>query len=39
MRLIHIHLRFIQFKDVNAGDRIRLSVDKGGALLIEDSSE
>ncbi|EKM53414.1 uncharacterized protein PHACADRAFT_125129 [Phanerochaete carnosa HHB-10118-sp] len=28
--------RELTFKDVKIGDRIRLSVDKGGALLIED---
>jgi len=28
--------RELTFKDVKAGDRIRLSVDKGGALLVED---
>ncbi|KAI0090743.1 hypothetical protein BDY19DRAFT_887226 [Irpex rosettiformis] len=28
--------RELTFKDVEAGDRIRLSVDKGGALLVED---
>jgi hypothetical protein len=26
-----------QFKDVDKGDRIRLTVDKGGARLVEDS--
>ena len=26
-----------QFKDVDKGDRIRLSVDKRGAILVEDS--
>ena len=26
----------IQFKDVDSGDRIRLTVDKGGARLVED---
>ncbi|KAI0343706.1 hypothetical protein BDW22DRAFT_1328723 [Trametopsis cervina] len=30
--------RELTFKDVNTGDRIRLTVDKGGALLIEDGS-
>ena len=25
-----------QFKDVDSGDRIRLTVDKGGARLVED---
>ncbi len=25
----------VQFKDVDAGDRIRLTVDKGGARLVE----
>lgn len=26
----------IQFKDVDNGDRIRLTVDKGGARLVKD---
>jgi len=30
--------RELTFKDVNTGDRIRLTVDKGGALLVEDGS-
>ena len=28
---------YSQFKDVDKGDRIRLTVDKGGARLVEDS--
>lgn len=27
---------FLQFKDLDKGDRIRLMVDKGGVHLIED---
>ena len=30
-------LNISQFKDVDKGDRIRLTVDKGGARLVEDS--
>lgn len=30
-------LNIPQFKDVDKGDRIRLTVDKGGARLVEDS--
>ncbi|KAI0821383.1 hypothetical protein BC629DRAFT_1624062 [Irpex lacteus] len=30
--------RELTFKDVKAGDRIRLSVDKGGTLLVEDGN-
>ena len=36
-RSLIVFLVFVQFKDVKSGDRIRLSVDKGGALLVEDS--
>ncbi|KAH8087821.1 hypothetical protein BXZ70DRAFT_899534 [Cristinia sonorae] len=31
--------RELTFKDVSAGDRIRLTVDKGGGLLIDHSSD
>ncbi|THH33035.1 hypothetical protein EUX98_g1147 [Antrodiella citrinella] len=31
--------RELTFKDLKAGDQIRLTVDKGGALLIENSSD
>ena len=35
--LVLIHVCFdLQFKDVSSGDRIRLVVDKGGALLVDE---
>ena len=40
LRLFFIYTAMLsvsQFKDVDEGDRIRLTVDKGGARLVEDS--